>query len=120
MLLGLTLTSTWLALLALDSVAYAEQEPPTITTAPIYLPYYNEESWSLVRGSVISSDEEARETTYTIFCPDTDDSGPPECDLSLEFPFILVEGPGTVRFHGTHTSRLYVSFSPYSTSITGY
>lgn len=24
-----------------------------ITTAPIYLPHYNEESWSLVRGSII-------------------------------------------------------------------
>ncbi|KAM0298553.1 hypothetical protein HYE67_006118 [Fusarium culmorum] len=102
----LGLTSTLLALLAVNSVAYAEQEPPTITTAPIYLPYYNKESWSLVRGSIISSDEQAQETTYTIFCPDPNGSTPPECDLSLEFPFILVEGPDTVRFHGTHPSRL--------------
>jgi hypothetical protein len=93
----LGLTSTLLAVLAVNSVAYAEQEPPTITTAPIYLPYYNKESWSLVRGSIVSSDEQAQETTYTIFCPDTDGSTPPECDLSLEFPFILVEGPDTVR-----------------------
>jgi hypothetical protein len=57
-------------------------------------------------------DVEAKETTYTIFCPDTDDSDPPECDLSLEFPFVLVEGPDTVRFHGTHTSRLYVLCAP--------
>ncbi|KAI1064931.1 hypothetical protein LB507_001063 [Fusarium sp. FIESC RH6] len=104
MLLGLT--STWLALMALNRVAYAEEEPPTITTAPIYLPYYSEESWSLVRGSVVSSDEEAQETTYTIFCPDQQGPNPPECDLALEFPFIIVEGPETVRFHGTHTSRL--------------
>ncbi|EWZ42180.1 hypothetical protein FOCG_02641 [Fusarium oxysporum f. sp. radicis-lycopersici 26381] len=98
--------SFWLALLAANSFAYAIEEPPAVTTAPIYLPYYDEDSWSLVRGSVISSDAEAKETTYTIFCPDTDDSDPPECDLSLEFPFVLVEGPDTVRFHGTHTSRL--------------
>ncbi|KAM0343951.1 hypothetical protein ACHAPU_008006 [Fusarium lateritium] len=100
------LASTWLALLAVNSVAYASEEPPAVTTAPIYLPYYNEESWSLVRGSVISSNEEAKETTYTIFCPDDDAVYPPECDLSLEFPFVLVEGPGTVRFQGTHTSRV--------------
>jgi hypothetical protein len=111
MLLGLT--STWLALMVLNRVAYAEEEPATITTAPIYLPYYSEESWSLVRGSVVSSDEEAKETTYTIFCPDQQDSNPPECDLALEFPFVIVEGPETVRFHGTHTSRLYVSLLVY-------
>ncbi|KAF4450503.1 hypothetical protein F53441_6393 [Fusarium austroafricanum] len=98
--------STWLVLLAVNSFTYASEEPPAVTTAPIYLPYYNEESWSLVRGSIISSNSKAKETTYTIFCPDTDDSNPPECDLSLEFPFVLAEGPDTVRFHGTHTSRL--------------
>ncbi|KAF5670875.1 hypothetical protein FHETE_4323 [Fusarium heterosporum] len=100
------LALTWLALLAVNSVAYASEEPPAVTAAPIYLPYYNEESWSLVRGSVISSNEEAKETTYTIFCPDDDAIYPPECDLSLEFPFVIVEGPGTVRFQGTHTSSL--------------
>ncbi|SPJ82436.1 uncharacterized protein FTOL_09841 [Fusarium torulosum] len=100
------LASTWLALLAVNSVVYASEEPPAVTAAPIYLPYYNQESWSLVRGSVVSSNEEAKETTYTIFCPDTDDVYPPECDLSLEFPFIIVEGPDTVRFEGTHTSTL--------------
>lgn len=114
----LGLTSTLLALLAVNSVAYAEQEPPTITTAPIYLPYYNKESWSLVRGSIISSDEQAHETTYTIFCPDPNGSTPPECDLSLEFPFILVEGPDTVRFHGTHPSRLYVFSSSLSSILS--
>ncbi|KAF4963691.1 hypothetical protein FSARC_8335 [Fusarium sarcochroum] len=102
-------TSTWLALLAVNSVAYASEEAPAVTAAPIYLPYYNEEAWSLVRGSVISSDSDAKETTYTIFCPDLDDVYPPECDLSLEFPFVLIEGPDTVRFHGTHTSHLTAS-----------
>jgi hypothetical protein len=28
---------------------------PTVTEAPIYLPYYDERSWSLVRGSIIST-----------------------------------------------------------------
>lgn len=49
------LASTWLALLAVNSVVYASEEPPAVTAAPIYLPYYNQESWSLVRGSVVSS-----------------------------------------------------------------
>lgn len=49
------LASTWLALLAVNSVAYASEEPPAVTAAPIFLPYYDEKSWSLVRGSVVSS-----------------------------------------------------------------
>ncbi|KAM0426184.1 hypothetical protein ACHAPT_008534 [Fusarium lateritium] len=123
----LTLIWTLLALLALRTAAApANQEPPAVTTAPIYLPYYNKESWSVVRGSIISSvseplsapevqprdanqplkNPEAHETTYTIFCPDATDSNPPACDLSLEFPFVLIEGPDTIQFHGTHTSTL--------------
>ncbi|KAF7547809.1 hypothetical protein G7046_g8892 [Stylonectria norvegica] len=78
-----------------------DEEPTAISTAPIYLPYYNAESWSLVRGSPVASDALAQETTYTIFCPD---ETPPRCDISLEFPFELVEGPDVVRFHGTYTS----------------
>ncbi|CAM1511337.1 Fc.00g088500.m01.CDS01 [Cosmosporella sp. VM-42] len=60
--------------------ALAEEDAPAITTAPIFLPYYHEEAWSAVRGSVISINETARHTTYTIFCPDND---PPACDLSI-------------------------------------
>ncbi|KAM5348404.1 hypothetical protein ACJ41O_008228 [Fusarium nematophilum] len=102
--MNLVFPSAVLALLAICAVGSASEEPPTITTAPIFLPYYHRESWSLVRGSVISSNPEAHETTYTIFCPDAVDANPPECDLSLEFPFILIEGPDTIQFHGTHTS----------------
>lgn len=51
----LTLSWPLLALLALCAAAPANQEPPTVTTAPIYLPYYNKESWAVVRGSIISS-----------------------------------------------------------------
>jgi hypothetical protein len=43
---------------------------------------------------------------------------PPECDLSLEFPFIIVEGPDTIRFEGTHTSTLYVLFPTTNHSPT--
>ncbi|KAF9870337.1 hypothetical protein CkaCkLH20_12184 [Colletotrichum karsti] len=72
-----------------------------ITTVPIYLPHYDAKSWSLVRGSVLASND--KETTYTIFCaPQT----PPNCDLALEFPFIFVEGQSTLQFHGTKTSTL--------------
>lgn len=98
----LDLPSILVTLVALCAVTSATEDP-TVTTAPIYLPGYNKESWSLVRGSVIASQPESYKTTYTIFCPD---SNPPTCDLSLEFPFILVQGPDSIQFHGTHTSTL--------------
>lgn len=52
-----------LALIALgpgDAMAHgdppeAKAATPTVTAAPIYLPYYDERSWSLVRGSIIST-----------------------------------------------------------------
>lgn len=56
-------------------------------------------------SSLVSQNASASETTYTIFCPA---ETPPACDLSLEFPFVIVEGPHTVQFHGTVTSALYV------------
>ncbi|KAK5998389.1 hypothetical protein PT974_00768 [Cladobotryum mycophilum] len=104
-------SSPLLPLLALCAINVAADEDrkksqtpkPTVTTAPIYLPYYDQRSWSLVRGSVISTDPSASRTTYTIFCPT---QTPPACDLSLEFPFVLVEGPDTVQFHGTYTSTI--------------
>ncbi|KAH6607683.1 hypothetical protein Trco_003996 [Trichoderma cornu-damae] len=81
--------------------AKAKAAAPAVTAAPIYLPYYDERAWSLVRGSIISTDPSASRTTYTIFCPM---QTPPACDLSLEFPFVIVEGPDTLEFHGTVTS----------------
>ncbi|KAI9167061.1 Mannan endo-1,6-alpha-mannosidase DCW1 [Paramyrothecium foliicola] len=94
-----------LALLALRASCSEERrdeaEAPTPTTAPFYLPYYDEESWSLVRGSILGVNSTASETTYTIFCPE---QTPPACDISLEFPFVVIEGPDTVHFHGTYTS----------------
>jgi hypothetical protein len=93
----------WLVPLALPAACLPERrdDAPTPTTAPFYLPYYNEESWSLVRGSILGVDSAASETTYTIFCPE---QTPAVCDISLEFPFIVVEGPDTIHFHGTYTS----------------
>ncbi|KAF5123800.1 hypothetical protein E5D57_011718 [Metarhizium anisopliae] len=76
-----------LALLALLKACNANDRgstpTPTVTTAPIFIPYYSEEQWSAVRGSIVST---------------------VACDLSLEFPFIIVEGPSTLKFHGTLTS----------------
>jgi hypothetical protein len=115
---------------ALSSAADSDDDEsptPTVKTAPVFLPHYDQDAWSLVRGSIISSvcrpilihltvpwslpadifflfvpqDASASETTYTIFCPT---ETPPACDLSLEFPFVIVEGPHTVKFHGTVTS----------------
>lgn len=50
-------------------------------------------------------DEAHNKTTYTIFCPTTSADA---CNLALNFPFVVVEGPKTVEFHGTYTSTLYV------------
>ncbi|KAM4056731.1 hypothetical protein HRG_003599 [Hirsutella rhossiliensis] len=99
------LLPSWIALLALCALCQAADghspPAPAVTKAPIFLPYYHEEAWSVVRGSILSRNKTASETTYTIFCPT---ETPPACDLSLEFPFVIVEGPGTLRFHGTYTS----------------
>ena len=38
--------------LAADADAVSEEVP---TTVPIFLPYYSTKSWSLVRGSIITS-----------------------------------------------------------------
>ncbi|KAL9488711.1 hypothetical protein ACSS6W_000988 [Trichoderma asperelloides] len=106
-MIGLCLKSSparWLAVLVLfalypaGAMAHGESPQakaatPTVTAAPIYLPYYDERSWSL--------DPSASRTTYTIFCPT---QTPLACDLSLEFPFVIVEGPDTLEFHGTVTS----------------
>lgn len=48
-------------LLALCSLCVAndqdssEDEPTTVTAAPIYLPHYDSDAWSIVRGSIIES-----------------------------------------------------------------
>jgi hypothetical protein len=100
-------TAQILSLLALCIASVrADDDTPTPTTAPVFLPEWNAESWSLVRGSVIATNPTASETTYTIFCPEMT---PPACGLSLEFPFELVEGPDTVEFHGTYTSTYIVN-----------
>ncbi|KAJ6779855.1 hypothetical protein PWT90_00852 [Aphanocladium album] len=72
-----------------------------ITTAPIFLPYYDVSAWSALRGSILSSDDARNCTAYTIFCRREPNQA---CNLALEFPFIIVEGPKTVEFHGTYTS----------------
>ncbi|KAG5914808.1 hypothetical protein E4U42_000292 [Claviceps africana] len=83
-------------------IASDDADPtPTMTAAPVFIPYYGEAQWSAVRGSILGTNETASETTYTIFCPT---AAQVACDLSLEFPFIIVEGPGTLEFHGTLTS----------------
>ncbi|CAH0048888.1 unnamed protein product [Clonostachys solani] len=78
----------------------------TITAAPIFLPHYDRESWSMVRGSIMGINETASETTYTIFCPSSETETRPACGLALDFPFIIVGGPDTIMFHGTVTSML--------------
>ncbi|KAG9255850.1 uncharacterized protein F5Z01DRAFT_519081 [Emericellopsis atlantica] len=81
-------------------------ETPTPTTGPIFLPHYDADDWDLVRGSIISKNERLNETTYTIFCPT---QTPPACEIDMDFPFIVVCGESTVRFHGTVTSTYTVN-----------
>ncbi|RCI09600.1 hypothetical protein L249_4145 [Ophiocordyceps polyrhachis-furcata BCC 54312] len=87
--------------------------PPTPTpiasTAHIFLPYYPEEAWHPLRGSILSiarypilpANKKTNETAYDIFCPA---QTPPPCDLALDFPFIVTKGPSMIRFRGTLTS----------------
>ncbi|KAG6007549.1 hypothetical protein E4U21_005850 [Claviceps maximensis] len=94
----------FLLLVAAKGICSASDEPsptPAITTAPIFIPYYSEDQWSVVRGSILGTNKTVDETTYTIFCPTATQVA---CDLSLEFPFVIVEGPSTLKFHGTLTS----------------
>ncbi|KAG5999684.1 hypothetical protein E4U43_001923, partial [Claviceps pusilla] len=162
----------FLLLVAASICGASEDASPTpaMTTAPVFIPYYSEDQWSAMRGSIIAVvgldmagtrmtiDEDdggggklgrrfgsigcfqrtaptgfptklptrieaatffasratcldsewtlmpnktASETTFTIFCPTATQVA---CDLSLEFPFIIVEGPSTLKFHGTLTS----------------
>jgi len=96
----------------------SENEPaetPTPTTGPIYLPHYDADDWDLVRGSIISKNESLNETTYTIFCPT---ETPPACEIDMDFPFIVVCGESTVRFHGTVTSTYTVNVECEFTETT--
>ncbi|KAG5971080.1 hypothetical protein E4U55_001315 [Claviceps digitariae] len=98
------LKATLLLLLVAARICSAGDDPsptPAITTAPVFIPYYSEDQWSAVRGSILGTNKSASETTYTIFCPT---AAQVACDLSLEFPFIIVEGPRTLKFHGTLTN----------------
>ncbi|KAI1760914.1 hypothetical protein GGR53DRAFT_57520 [Hypoxylon sp. FL1150] len=91
------------------------QDP--ITTAPIFLPAYtNATVWSLLRGSILSTNDD--ETLYTIFCAPvtatttatttTWASGEqgvfPACQIfddDGKFPFTFWEGPSTLQVEHT-------------------
>ncbi|TQV98862.1 hypothetical protein V2A60_007440 [Cordyceps javanica] len=117
---------------ALSASAQTTRRPVNtgpITTAPVFLPYYDNSAWSALRGSILSSDDVKNTTTYTIFCRKEPKQA---CNLALEFPFIIVEGPKTVAFHGTYTStfianiecdldgRTAATCSGYSSCKSGY
>ncbi|KAK8143006.1 hypothetical protein G3M48_007877 [Beauveria asiatica] len=96
---------------ALSAVSQTTPEATStgpITTAPIFLPHYRGSAWSALRGSILSSDDVKNCTTYTIFCCKEPAKG---CNLALEFPFIIVEGPKTVEFHGTYTSTFIANIA---------
>ncbi|UKZ73712.1 hypothetical protein TrVFT333_001362 [Trichoderma virens FT-333] len=119
-------STSLLALLALVAPCAADAMPhgepdrelaatPTVTAAPIYLPYYDERAWSLVRGSIIST----QDNVYH-FLPDANS---PACDLSLEFPFVIVEGPGTLDIADVEcdlSGTTAATCSGYSSYRSGY
>ncbi|KAG5999117.1 hypothetical protein E4U54_002056, partial [Claviceps lovelessii] len=140
----------FLLLVAASICGASEDASPTpaITTASVFIPYYSEDQWSAMRGSIIAVvgldtpgtrmtiDEDdggggklgrrfgsigcfertaptgfpTRIEAATFLCESRDmfglgmDADAVACDLSLEFPFIIVEGPSTLKFHGTLTS----------------
>lgn len=59
------------ALLSLCLVSSNAVLAEDITTVPIYLPHYDAKSWSLVRGSVLSSVRKELQRSY----------GSPLCDM---------------------------------------
>ncbi|KAI0165067.1 hypothetical protein GGR52DRAFT_557336 [Hypoxylon sp. FL1284] len=89
--------------------AQARDQP---TTVPIFLPAYNEpELWSVLRGSIVSSNDV--ETLYTIFCaPSTETTTSGEdyagCVIAggSSLPFTFVEGPSTLHLGYTIESSL--------------
>ncbi|KAI0836808.1 hypothetical protein F5Y06DRAFT_272366 [Hypoxylon sp. FL0890] len=72
------------------------------TTVPIFLPGYSATQWSLLRGSIVSSND--AETTYTIFCASVT-SG---CQIGggTLLPFTFAEGPSTMHFERTVESTI--------------
>ncbi|EGX92869.1 hypothetical protein CCM_04241 [Cordyceps militaris CM01] len=117
------------ALSAISHTTLQSAAQGPITTAPVFLPYYDNLAWSALRGSILSSDDIKNTTTYTIFCRREPKQA---CNLALDFPFIIIEGPETVEFHGTYTStfiadigctldeRTAATCSGYSSYKSGY
>ncbi|KAL1840351.1 hypothetical protein VTK73DRAFT_3781 [Phialemonium thermophilum] len=71
------------------------------TTAPVFLPGYDESDWTALRGSIVASDESM--TTYTIFCAQ---QTPPSCLLDDALPFSFAEGSSSLRFSGTMKGQM--------------
>ncbi|KAF3766829.1 hypothetical protein M406DRAFT_327945 [Cryphonectria parasitica EP155] len=81
------------------------------TTVPVYVPGYQSENWDDLAGSVITSDSTA--TTYTIFCPDTDD-----CQIAGRMQFTFAEGPSTFKYSGEVEDMLTAVISCQLVSTT--
>ncbi|KAL2692034.1 hypothetical protein Neosp_002437 [[Neocosmospora] mangrovei] len=84
----LTLSWTLLALLALCTAAPANQEAPAVTTAPIYLPYYNKESCTANLECTLHGKTRATCSGYSSFADGYDNGvneGPTEVTWTSTF-----------------------------------
>ncbi|KAK3324644.1 hypothetical protein B0T19DRAFT_444053 [Cercophora scortea] len=73
--------------------ASAHTDGPSVVS--VFLPGYGNNEWEAYHGSIVSSD--ASVTTYTIFCAEQ----APTCRIAGDLPFIIAEGPKTLRYGGT-------------------
>ncbi|KAK3687324.1 hypothetical protein B0T22DRAFT_478658 [Podospora appendiculata] len=85
----------WWLLIAWLFAAAATVRADGPSVVSVYIPGYGNNEWEAYHGSIISSD--ASVTTYTIFCAEQ----APTCRIAGDLPFIIAEGPKTLRYGGT-------------------
>lgn len=67
-----------------------------VSTLPVFVPGFEPDQWSLLRGSIVgSATGSPAETTVTIFC---DDQSTLSCQLDNLLPFVVTEGPSSLHY----------------------
>ncbi|EFX05268.1 hypothetical protein CMQ_3337 [Grosmannia clavigera kw1407] len=78
-----------------------------VSTLPVFVPGFEPDQWSLLRGSIIgSATGSAAETTVTIFC---DDQSTLSCQLDNILPFVVTEGPSSLHYAESLSGSLTVA-----------
>ena len=84
-------------LLALSVLGAADHsETSTVTRAPIYLPYYDNQAWSLVRGSILASVRHAIQLLLLAWLAFADFGSAESC-LEPDDLYNLLPGADTAR-----------------------